>query len=290
MSAAVQPTPSSSKPQARVPEQKVILLGDFGVGKTSLLRRFTNNTFTTATDRKSTLGLDFYTRTFPHDDQSDIVKIQLWDTGGMERVASITSSYYKFAEAAILVFDLHNPDTFHSLAQHLLEVASYAENCKVFLCGNKVDLVDDQFNDDQSNSGSMSSVREYEHVSIRDMEQFCEQTSVITNMYVTSCKTNQGVPQMFQDISRQIKNASRARYELARNAVLHDELPFQLSDTDEQPAESQEQCACWLLLLFYTKLILLKYLHMPYQYNFNVLLTTFWYKFLQIIVIIIIID
>jgi GTPase SAR1 family protein len=161
----------------------------------------------------------------------------------MERVASITSSYYKFAEAAILVFDLNNPDTFHSLAQHLLEVASYAENCKVFLCGNKVDLVDD-LNDDNSNSGSMSSVREYDHVSIRDMEQFCEQTSIITNMYVVSCKSNQGVSQMYQDISRQIKNASRARYELARNAVLHDELPFQLTDSEEHATESQESCAC----------------------------------------------
>jgi len=245
MAGAVQHIPSSGNPPGkRVPEQKVILLGDFGVGKTSLFRRFTNDTFTTATDRKSTLGLDFYTRTFPHDDTSDIVKIQLWDTGGMERVASITSSYYKFAEAAILVFDLHNPDTFHSLAQHLLEVASYAENCKVFLCGNKVDLVDDQFNEDDSHSGSMSSIREYDHVSIRDMEQYCEQTSVVTQMYVTSCKTNQGVTQMFQDISRQIKNASRARYELARNAVLQDELPFQLTDSEEQTTESQESCAC----------------------------------------------
>jgi GTPase SAR1 family protein len=48
------------------------------------------------------------------------MKLQLWDTGGMERVASITSSYYKYSEAAILVFALDRPDTFHVLAQHLL--------------------------------------------------------------------------------------------------------------------------------------------------------------------------
>lgn len=61
----------------------------------------------------------------------------------MERVASITSSYYKFAEAAILVFSLDNPASFHCLSQHLLDIVTYAENAKIFLCGNKLDLVGD---------------------------------------------------------------------------------------------------------------------------------------------------
>lgn len=67
-------------------------------------------------------------------------QLQLWDTGGMERVASITSSYYKFSEAAILVFALDSPDSFNVLSQHLLDVVTYAENAKIFLCGNKYDL------------------------------------------------------------------------------------------------------------------------------------------------------
>lgn len=60
----------------------------------------------------------------------------------MERVASITSSYYKFAEAAILVFALDNPASFHCLSQHLLDIVTYAENAKIFLCGNRYDLVE----------------------------------------------------------------------------------------------------------------------------------------------------
>lgn len=59
----------------------------------------------------------------------------------MERVASVTSSYYKFAEGAILVFALDNASSFHALSQHLLDIVSYAENAKIFLCGNKLDLV-----------------------------------------------------------------------------------------------------------------------------------------------------
>lgn len=65
----------------------------------------------------------------------------LWDTGGMERVASVTSSYYKFAEGAILVFALDNASSFHALSQHLLDIVSYAENAKIFLCGTKSDLI-----------------------------------------------------------------------------------------------------------------------------------------------------
>lgn len=61
----------------------------------------------------------------------------------MERVASITSSYYKFAEAAILVFSLDNTASFHVLSQHLLDIVTYAENAKIFLCGNKADLEGD---------------------------------------------------------------------------------------------------------------------------------------------------
>ena len=58
----------------------------------------------------------------------------------MERVASVTSSYYKHSEAALLVFALDNIDSFHALSQHLLEVVTYAETARIFLCGNKSDL------------------------------------------------------------------------------------------------------------------------------------------------------
>lgn len=55
-------------------------------------------------------------------------------------MASITSSYYKFADAAVLVFSLDCADSFNMLSQHLLDIVSYAENAKIFLCGNRSDL------------------------------------------------------------------------------------------------------------------------------------------------------
>ncbi|KAJ6646183.1 Lipase member H-A, partial [Pseudolycoriella hygida] len=135
---------------------------------------FTNDTFVTGTDRKSTLGLDHFQKVYKVVDRD--IKLQLWDTGGMERVASVTSSYYKFAEAAILVFALDNLPSFHALSQHMLDIVSYAENAKIFLCGNKSDL-----------EGTNPQVTE------ADMEDFCEQCqSLISATYKVSCKTGVG--------------------------------------------------------------------------------------------------
>ncbi|KAH8302969.1 hypothetical protein KR044_012474 [Drosophila immigrans] len=180
----------------RTPKQKVILCGDYGVGKSSLFRRFTNDTFVTDTDRKSTLGLDHIDREYNVGDRQ--LKLQLWDTGGMERVASVTSSYYKFAEAAILVFALDNAASFHSLSQHLLDIVTFAENAKIFICGNKSDLEG----------------REPE-VSDEDIQAFCEQChSLISATYKTSCRSGAGIEEMFQDIARQLVTANRSKMEL----------------------------------------------------------------------------
>jgi len=180
----------------KIPEQKVILCGEFGVGKSSLFRRFMSDTFTTASDRKSTMGLDHFGKNYNIADGKQI-KLQLWDTGGMERVASITSSYYKFSEAAILVFALDNPDTFHILSQHLLDIVTYAENAKIFLCGNKFDQ------------------RGRIQISDSDMEAFCEQChNLVSGVYKTSCKTGEGVEEMFRDIAVQLATTNRSRMEL----------------------------------------------------------------------------
>ncbi|XP_014259649.1 ras-related protein Rab-19 [Cimex lectularius] len=180
----------------KIPEQKVILCGEFGVGKSSLFRRYAFNSFVSSNNRKSTLGLDHFNKEY--NIRGKRINLQLWDTGGMERVASITSSYYKFAEAAILVFSLDNPASFHVLSQHLLDIVTYAENAKIFLCGNKSDLV-----------------TQMAQVTDADMDNFCEQChNLISVTYKTSCKTGQGVDEMFLDIAQHLMQANRSRMEL----------------------------------------------------------------------------
>lgn len=203
----------------KIPEQKVILCGEYGVGKSSIFRRFTNNTFVTATDRQSTLGLDHFDKIYRVGDKN--LKLQLWDTGGMERVASITSSYYKFAEAAILVFSLDNAASFHTLSQHLLDVVTYAENAKIFLCGNKSDL-----------EGSKPQVTDV------DIDTFCEQChNLISGTYKTSCKLGEGIEEMFTDIACHLVESNRSRLELQTM----EQHGFKISPREEPTGDS---CLC----------------------------------------------
>ncbi|KZS07237.1 ras-like GTP-binding protein YPT1 [Daphnia magna] len=204
----------------KVPEQKVILCGEYGVGKSSLFRRFTSNTYTTSTDRQSTLGLDHYSKRY-HVAGKDI-KLQLWDTGGMERVASITSSYYKFADAAILVFSLDSPESFNMVSQHLLDIVSYAENAKIYLCGNKSDL------------------KSLIQITDSDMEAFCEQChTLVAGTFKLSCKTGEGVDEMFSSIALQLAESNRSKFELEK---LTENNGLQLTDLEDN--ENLNKCSC----------------------------------------------
>ncbi|XP_068210819.1 uncharacterized protein RabX6 isoform X1 [Palaemon carinicauda] len=223
----------------KVPEQKIILCGEYGVGKSSLFRRYATNTFVTATDRKSTLGLDHYEKVYRTGDKE--VKLQLWDTGGMERVASITSSYYKFAEGAILVFALDNPDSFNILSQHLLDIVTYAENAKIFLCGNKYDLKNQiQVTDaDMENFWKFVMSRLERHQSSSYVTPYSREQchNLISGIYKTSCKTGAGVEEMFADIARQLSDSNRSRKEL--ESMNKDS--FKVTPPEGEPEDS---CLC----------------------------------------------
>lgn len=188
--------------QAPYPESKVILLGEFGVGKTSIFRRYSQGTFvdTSGMDwnqyRESTLGLDNYSRKFEcttQNNQTKTISLRLFDTGGLERIGSISNSYYKFSEAVLLVFCKNNLDSFNCVTQHLLEVLSLAENAKLYLVSNKADLNDCEVSD-------------------QDVRNFLEQFPTIEEYFQISCKTNQpSVEQMFCRIAQRIANLSSNR-------------------------------------------------------------------------------
>jgi Ras-related protein Rab-7A len=81
---------------------KVILLGDSGVGKTSLLERFITNRFSLM--YKATIGADFMTKEITLE-QNKVVTLQLWDTAGQERFQSLGTSFFRGADCCILVYD-----------------------------------------------------------------------------------------------------------------------------------------------------------------------------------------
>ncbi|KAF8690649.1 hypothetical protein HU200_041021 [Digitaria exilis] len=105
---------------------KVVLIGDSGVGKSNLLSRFTKNSF--ALDSKSTIGVEFATRTLQVENKT--IKAQIWDTAGQ-----------RGAVGALLVYDVTKVMTFENVKRWLKELRDHADsNIVVMLIGNKIDL------------------------------------------------------------------------------------------------------------------------------------------------------
>ena len=90
---------------------KFVLVGDAGVGKSQLSRRFSNKEF--RVDSAATVGMEFSTREIPF--ERCIIKAQIWDTAGQERFESMTKVYYRDAMGALLVYDATNRASFENL-------------------------------------------------------------------------------------------------------------------------------------------------------------------------------
>eukprot|EP01119_Soliformovum_irregulare_P011682 TRINITY_DN2951_c0_g1_i1.p1 TRINITY_DN2951_c0_g1~~TRINITY_DN2951_c0_g1_i1.p1 ORF type:complete len:205 (-),score=55.01 TRINITY_DN2951_c0_g1_i1:189-803(-) len=116
---------------------KLLLIGDSGVGKSCLLLRFADDTYTES--YISTIGVDFKIRTIELNGK--VIKLQIWDTAGQERFRTITSSYYRGAHGIIVVYDITDQVSYNNVKQWLQEIERYAcENVNKLLVGNKSDL------------------------------------------------------------------------------------------------------------------------------------------------------
>ena len=115
-------------------EIRVLLVGETAVGKTALLTRLIDETFTENT--AATIGVDFQIRHF--ETSSGIVKLQLWDTAGQERFRSITQSYFRGAEVIGLVYDVHDP-SFKNLEYWYKTIRDVRPEVPLLLIGNKAD-------------------------------------------------------------------------------------------------------------------------------------------------------
>ena len=118
---------------------KVVVVGDSGVGKTNLIKRFTSDTF--SYDSKATVGVEFISKSYVINKK--VFKIEIWDTAGQERYKAITSAYYKGAKGCLIVYDTTSQTTFNNIDKWMSEIREKAlTNIKVMIIGNKIDLKD----------------------------------------------------------------------------------------------------------------------------------------------------
>ncbi|KAF0689720.1 Aste57867_18857 [Aphanomyces stellatus] len=191
---------------------KVVLVGDPGVGKTNLLAYFTASDDEMAIDtstnaskifsnvRKPTIGVEFGTKIITHPNGKRI-KAQIWDTAGQERYRAITSSHYRRAAGALIVYDVSSRTSFDNAQSHWLkELRNSADtNSTLLSClmlvGNKIDLALDP---------SVQVVAEEDH----DAAVAAAGDVLGTR---ASAKTGQNVVEAFEKLIIEVYNQDKAR-------------------------------------------------------------------------------
>ena len=130
-------TDTSAKAKKSDHNFKFVVIGDTGAGKSSVLLRFADNAFQDS--YMATVAVDFRHRTVTINGES--CKLQIWDTSGQERYRTITSAYYRGADAIVMVYDVTNQESIRHINDWMAEVNRYAapDTCKL-LIGNKCDL------------------------------------------------------------------------------------------------------------------------------------------------------
>ncbi|XP_028985417.1 ras-related protein Rab-42b [Betta splendens] len=164
---------------------RIIMLGDSTVGKSSLLKRYTEDLFLESLNQ--TVGVDFYVH-FVEVEPEVRVKLQFWDTAGQERFRSVTRSYYRNSVGGLLVFDITNLASFNHIKEWHAEVCERVRPHRVLfvLVGHK---------SDQEAQGERVVSRE-------EAQRLAAQLGV---SYVeASAKTGHGVTQAFELLAQQI--------------------------------------------------------------------------------------
>jgi len=169
---------------------KLLIIGDSGVGKSSLLVRFADNTF--SGNYITTIGVDFKIRTI--EINGERVKLQIWDTAGQERFRTITSTYYRGTHGVIVVYDVCSGDSFANVKRWLHEINQNCDEVARVLVGNKCDDPDRRV------------------VLREDAGRFASQMGI--QLFETSAKENINVEEMFRAITDLVLSSKKAQKEV----------------------------------------------------------------------------
>ncbi|BES99855.1 RAB [Nesidiocoris tenuis] len=193
---------------------KILIIGESGVGKSSLLLRFTEDKFNQ--DQSLTIGVDFKTKKLTT--EGNTVRLAIWDTAGQERFRTLTPSYYRDAQGAILVYDVTSQPSFAKLDTWLSELDLYStkNNIVKMVVGNKID-------------------KENRQVSREDGLKFARRHAAL--FIESSAKTKDGVQCAFEELVQKIIQTPGLWESTKSNKTI--------SVDDDEQAGRAPTCAGW---------------------------------------------
>ena len=163
----------------RGPYYKVVLLGELGVGKSSVFRRLRDDTFDER--QPATTGIDSCTAMFPVN--SENIMLTIWDTAGVERFRTLTRNYYRNAHAAVFMYSVSEASSLHYLTQWVKDCENFAPSAVRMLIGNKSDL---EAEVDFATAKSFANLYEF------------------VGVHILSAKKNMGIQEAFQDLASKL--------------------------------------------------------------------------------------
>lgn len=197
-------------------DAKVVLLGKSYAGKTCLVNRYTRETFDSNIPYQNTIGAAFGSKKEIINGKP--ITLGIWDTAGHERYESMTRMYYRGAAACILCYDLTDRTSFDRVRFWAGELKATEQSCKIYLCGTKKDICDDNPN-----------LRE---VQLSTAEPLA--ADLQADFYETSSKTGENIATLFKQIAKDILQKLEAeklkhRNEQDTDSTIHIDSPRGIS-------------------------------------------------------------
>jgi len=204
---------------------KMVVVGALGTGKTSIIRRYVNDSF--LPNYKATIGVDFALKVVNFDPKTRVF-LQLWDVAGQERFGSMTKIYYKKAKGAMVVFDVADPKTFLTVenwVQDIRDKLRPREDIPIMLLANKYDRIKEK------GPGPF--------VAAEKIEEIVKKLNLIGWMYV-SAKDRYNIKESVQTLLEEVlKNTTKEEEEDCDAAIT-------LGGTEKIPPPPQNDnfCGC----------------------------------------------
>ena len=173
-------TDKGGKNKSNIPQCKVVLIGDSGVGKTCIISRYISGQFDE--NSASTNGASYTSKQVDYESLKKSVMLDIWDTAGQEKYKSLTKFFYKDAAVAVLVYDITSKESFDNLKKYWYQQIQENgdKNLILGVAGNKCDLY------------------ETEAVNESDAREFAKSIGAIFGL--TSAQNNTGINELFTDI------------------------------------------------------------------------------------------